>query len=55
MDERLLNTWHCDECEYVFYVDLGVEKLPSYCPNCQSHRLSDSKILEVKPFNIKNK
>lgn len=52
MKELLLNTWHCDECEYVFYVDLEVDKLPDYCPNCKSFRLSDSKVLEAKQLNF---
>ena len=51
MGEHLINQWHCDECEYIFYVDL--EKQPKYCPNCHSDVLSDSKILEAKPLNIR--
>lgn len=50
MKAHLINQWHCDECEDIFYTDL--EKEPKLCPYCKSNTLSDSKVLEVKPLSF---
>ncbi|MCK1999968.1 FYDLN acid domain-containing protein [[Brevibacterium] frigoritolerans] len=50
MKEHLINQWHCDECEDIFYTDL--EKQPEFCPYCKTTTLSDSKVLEANPLKF---